>query len=80
MLINKIDYKGKWFVLQDRDIEDKYGMDYVIGEVESEDLDYEYLEEHVENCMYYGIPAYVGEDEKLKERIDYLSKRIELLT
>ena len=69
MLINKIDYKGKWFVLQDLDIEDEYGMDFIIDQIESDNLTESELIEHIENCNYYGIPAYIGNNEKLIDRL-----------
>ena len=34
------------------------------------------LSEHVYNCMYYGIPAYLGKDEQLQKRIHTLQEAI----
>jgi hypothetical protein len=70
-MIKAYDYKGKWFVLQDADKEDDF-------DVERPEIDIAYvtgegLPEHVENCIYYGIPAYIGADVELHKRI----KRIE---
>ncbi|HRF70618.1 MAG TPA: hypothetical protein PKV66_04235 [Candidatus Pelethenecus sp.] len=75
--LNLIDYKGKWFVLQDKGIPDPQELDIIINEVESGDLDNDWLEEHVENSMYYGIPAYIGEDKILNERIKTIYEQIE---
>lgn len=36
------------------------------------------LREHVKDCLYYGIPAVVTNDEKLKERVDVISDEVEL--
>jgi hypothetical protein len=69
------DYKGKWFVLQDEDFDDDWAdprpeinVEYVMNEG---------LYEHVQNCRYYGIPAYLGTDEKLKMRIKEINETID---
>lgn len=69
-----MDYKGKWFVLQDADIPDDFAdvrpeinLDWVMGEG---------LKEHVENCLYYGIPAYLGKDKELNHRISAIEEGI----
>jgi hypothetical protein len=61
-MLRQIDYKGKWFVLQDEDIVLDF-MDYEIGKMSKEDaLKPEFVQEHNENCLYYGIPSYCGKD------------------
>ena len=70
----KIDYKGKWFVLQDEVWDDAFETE--IGEIDDEDITDEFLEEHIENCMYYGIPEYVGKDENLIKRIYKIRERL----
>lgn len=77
-MLDQIDYKGKWFILQDKDRfdEDGYGMDYSIGEIDIDDISDEFLEDHVENCMYYGIPAYLGNNEELLDRIKIIEETI----
>lgn len=67
MKINAYDYKSKWFVLMDSDKEDDFdfarpdiNVDWAMGEG---------LKDHVENCLYYGIPAYLGADQELHDRI-----------
>ena len=58
------DYKGKWFVLEDGDPAHnecpEVNLEYVLGVG---------LSDHVENCRYYGIPAYIGSDSALNEKI-----------
>ena len=66
------DYKGKWFVLQDSDIDCDFerkeiNVDWVLGEG---------LREHVENCLYYGIPAYLGKDKELHAKIKKIEKEL----
>lgn len=68
-MIKAYDYKGKWFVLQDPSNDD---MD-----LERPDVDVAWamgvgLQEHVGNCVYYGIPAYIGSDKKLNKRIEHI--------
>lgn len=71
MKIIAIDYKGKYFTLQDEDIALDY-MDYPLPYIDTESIisNDENLREHVENCQYYGIPPYWGSNEELKKRID----------
>ena len=65
------DYKGKWFVLCDElgdDIErPEIDLHWVVGEG---------LRDHVKNCMYYGIPAYIGTDKELKKRIGEIESEL----
>jgi hypothetical protein len=72
--MKKVDYKGKYFILQDEAFDD---MDYVIGEIKDEDITDAFLELHIETCIYYGIPPYCGKNQELHKRIDDLMKYIE---
>lgn len=67
----KIDYKGKYFVLQDVAWED----DFVCGEMSKKELTDEFLRAHIAQCEYFGIPAYLGKNKELLKRID----KIEIL-
>ena len=40
--------------------------------MEDQEITDEFLKEHVDTCVYYGIPAYIGKDAALNERIDKL--------
>ena len=71
----KIDYKGKYFMLQDEDIP-LDDMDFVIGKMTKEQITEGFLRNHVENCNYYGIPAYIGYDKMLKARIEAIEDEI----
>lgn len=74
MKLKAIDYKGKYFVLQDEAIEEDFVIDYVDTEhiVNNEEA----LREHVSTCNYYGIPAYLGGDVDLHERINEIESAI----
>jgi capsid portal protein len=62
-----VDYKGKWFVIKDKEEE----LDYVYGEITKEEaLEEDFVAKHKENCKYYGIPAYIGKDKELKRIYD----------
>jgi hypothetical protein len=76
MLLKKLDYKGKHFILQDADIELDF-MDDEIGEVDSEHLTQDFIESHVDCCMYYGIPAYYGKDKELNKLINDVYKKLD---
>jgi hypothetical protein len=71
-----VDYKGKHYVIQDEDSLDE-AWDEVVGEITEEQLTDHFLEGHVDACMYYGIPAYIGGDKELNKRIDNLLKKYE---
>lgn len=64
MKFNLIDYKGKWDIIQDKDIE--YDFDDVVGEITKEEA-IKQAKERKKACLYFGIPAYVGRDKKLKQ-------------
>lgn len=68
--IKAYDYKGKWFVLMDENRADD--EDYERPEVNVEWVMGKGLAEHVENCTYYGIPAYIGDNQDLKDKIEKL--------
>lgn len=68
------DYKGKWFVLEDKGHEDGYS--FPREEINTEWVQGEGLREHVANCLYYGIPAYVGKDAALHARIEKLRREL----
>ena len=76
--MKKIDYKGKYFMLQD----DSYylgDMDFEIGTMEDEEITDDFLKIHVINCNYYGIPPYIGDNKHLKEKILKFQKEYESL-
>lgn len=77
MKIIAIDYKGKYFTLQDEDIVLDY-MDYPLPYIDVEHIinNDDQLRDHVENCQYYGIPAYYGSDESLNSRIEAIYKQL----
>lgn len=60
------DYKGKHFVLGDRP-DEMFGDQ---GTIEDDKITDQFLEDHVDACRYYGIPAYIGKDLELKKRIN----------
>ena len=70
-----VGYKGKHFVIQDK--EDYLSLTY--GTITDKELTEDYLKAHVSNCIYYGIPAYIGSNNILNKRIDNLYKLIHLL-
>lgn len=48
--------------------------DFERPEINVEYIMNEGLREHVDNCIYYGIPAYVGGNEELKKKVNELYK------
>jgi len=69
----KIDYKGKYFTIQDHvfDGEDHLVDDIVIGEITKEEcLESDFVKLHKEICKHYGIPPYIGDDKELKRVYD----------
>ena len=65
-------YKGKWHILSDTD-DEMYGS---VGTIEDDAITEVYLLEHVKACQYYGIPPYIGSDEKLEARIEEIYNRL----
>ena len=73
------DYKGKHFILQDElDPDDPYDVPFFpLSEIDDKDITDEWLQEHVNACIWYGIPAYNGNNKKLHERINKLYEKYE---
>lgn len=63
-----VDYKGKHFIIMDEDCID-LGWDEVIGYINMEWVIENGLRPYVHDCIYYGIPAYIGADNELKTKI-----------
>lgn len=70
-----VSYKGKHFVVQDEDTLDSY--DEIDPYVDIEKVIASALESHVWDCLYYGIPAYIGKDKKLHKMIGRIERRIQ---
>jgi hypothetical protein len=73
MKLFKLDYKGKHFILSDTSDDE---MVECVGEINYEDVTQDFLYKHVPICMYYGIPAYIGKDEELNGRIDFIVEEL----
>lgn len=73
MTYYKIDYKGKHFILSDTVDDD----DFDVGKMDDEDISDEWLMDHVGVCVYFGIPAYIGKNKILRERVENVYKRLE---
>ncbi len=58
-----VDYKGKYTVIQDKLWDD----DVCIGLI-SKDQAIKQAKERLDDCRYYGIPAYIGQDKDLLEK------------
>ena len=69
MTYKLVDYKGKYYVIQDRIDPDDW-FDIECGEITDEQLTDEFLKGHVAECLYFGIPAYSGDNKELQGRID----------
>ena len=60
-----LDYKGKHFVIQDKNYELEY-LDYPIGSISKrEALKPKFIKRHKANCRHYGIPCYFGKDKDM---------------
>lgn len=71
-----IDYKGgKCFILIDS--EKLTDDDFIRKEINVEYVINEGLKEHVENCIYYGIPPVLTEDELLNKRIKIIEDELD---
>lgn len=71
-----VDYKGKHFIITDNDyVCDFEILDPYIDIAHVISCD-ETLTKHVEDCIYYGIPAYYGKDKELKKRINNIYKEL----
>ena len=66
----KIDYKGKYFMLAD-EVGD---YDIEVGTIHFREIigDREWLIDHINQCEYYGIPPYTGENKDLISLISRL--------
>lgn len=63
---NLIDYKGKFSIIQDKGKEDDF--DIIIGEITKEQaLEKSFIDTQKESALYYGVPAYLGNDPELRE-------------
>jgi hypothetical protein len=73
-----IDYKGKYFTLQDNDIVTDSMYEYPLPYIDVDSIisNDELLREHVKSCLYYGISAYHGSNEELKNRIEEIYKQL----
>ncbi len=72
-----IDYKGKHFMLTDENRVDE--MDFIDQNINVPFIieNQGALENHVADCLYYGIPAYVGSSKALNDRVDAIYKKLE---
>jgi hypothetical protein len=62
-----IDYKGKFDIIQDKTLLDDE-WDVVVGEISHAKV-LEQLEARVEFAIYYGVPAYVGDNKEINDLI-----------
>lgn len=69
-----VDYKSKYFILYDESCVDD--EDFVIEYISTTAIIHNdgALKNHVNACIYYGIPAYVGSNQELKDRINKLEE------
>lgn len=70
------DYKGKHFIIQD-ELTEEFDYPYIFEEISDEQLTDKFLQVHVETSIYYGIPAYCGKNQELKERIKKFEEEYE---
>ena len=73
-MFKKIDYKGKYFIITDLDYEDEWGMDFEVGRITLDEITDEWLREHCEATLYYGIPPYIGKDVEFNKRVKRMEK------
>jgi len=71
-----IDYKGKHFILQDDLDEEGFDVEDPYVDADKIATDDKMLTSHILDCDYYGIPPYLGKDEKLHAKIKEISERI----
>lgn len=80
MIVNLIDYKGKYHFWQDKvnpnNAPSPMDTDVIIGEIDLSTLTDEQVFEHVDNCVYYGITPYFGIDETTHKRIEEAYNKI----
>ena len=78
MNLTMLDYKGKYFTLQDEGMELDDIYDYPIGTMTKEQvLEPSFVADHAEACRYYGIPPYYGKDKDLSEVYDRAYEKLE---
>lgn len=67
-----VDYKGKHFVLTDKDMLEE--LDFVDEQVDVQKVigSDRLLSSYIQDCHYYGVPTYIGGNQALKERIQAL--------
>ena len=58
----KSNYKGKYFVI---DVEEDDMFGYIGFITKRHALKEEFIKTHKENCDYYGIPCYLGDDKDM---------------
>ncbi len=73
-IFKKIDYKGKYFIITDLDYEAEYGFDFEVGQIAADEITDEWLRDHCEATLYYGIPPYLGKDVELNKRVKRIEK------
>lgn len=73
-IFKKIDYKGKYFIIADLDYEDEWGMDFEVGQINETEITDEWLKDHCEATLYYGIPPYLGKDAELNKRVKIMEE------
>ena len=68
------DYKGKHCVIQDELYDDDYENPFIdVDKIISNNI---ILKSHVVACRHYGIPAYIGEDQSLHDRIKKIEEEL----
>lgn len=74
MKIKLIDYKGKFDIWQDQSYNLGDGWDLERGVIDSDSLTDSDIEEQHELSRYYGVPAYMGDDKRINDKIEELDK------
>ena len=65
MEFHLVDYKGKYFVIQDELYEQDF---FTCGKITKEKaLEKDFIKRHKANCRYYGIPPIITKDKDLLE-------------
>ena len=68
---NLIDYKGKWFTIQDKNILWKFDKPYICKETTKNIVTEKgFVTEHKIMCDQYGISPYIVKDKELKKLYD----------
>lgn len=74
MKIVAVDYKGKHFILHDEDCVTDF--DYIDDNIDIQHVIDHNLERYVNDCLYYGIPTYLGNNRVLIEKIKIIEDKI----